>query len=401
MRHDRNNIHMHPLSIYIHWPFCKSKCPYCDFNSHVRDRVEHARWRAALLKELASYAALLPDREVVSIFFGGGTPSLMEAETVAALIEAAGRHWPMSENTEITLEANPTSVEAAKLIAFRDAGVNRASLGVQALDAAALAFLGRQHNVGEALEAVALAREIFPRMSFDLIYARPGQSLKAWEDELTKALTYAKGHMSLYQLTIEENTAFHAAYKKGELPMLGDDEAAEMYALTAAIMQAHNMPAYEISNYAAPGQESRHNLAYWRGDDYIGIGPGAHGRYLLYGGNASPSAYPRSYLSTENIKSPERWLDRVEAEGRGLQAETAIDATERKRELVMMGLRLTTGINFADWQTRTGLDVREAINHEAAQLLVKQGFVVMDERRLGITPQGALLLNSVIGRLLD
>ncbi len=386
----RNYIHMRPLSIYIHWPFCKSKCPYCDFNSHVRDKVEHTRWREALLKELAFYAALLPEREVVSIFFGGGTPSLMEVETVEALISAARRHWPFSSKVEITLEANPTSVEAAKLKAFRQAGVNRASLGVQAMNAADLTFLGRQHNTQEAMEAVALARDIFPRMSFDLIYARPHQSLAAWEKELTEALRYTKGHMSLYQLTIEENTAFHASFARGELPVLDDDTAADMYALTASIMEAYGMPAYEISNYAATGEESLHNLAYWRGDDYIGVGPGAHGRY----------ANAVTFKSTENIKSPERWLDKVEAEGRALQAENAIEPGHRLQELVMMGLRLTSGINYADWHLRTGLDIRPAINNAALQQLVKQGLMAADADSIRVTSQGALVLNSIIKQVL-
>ncbi len=411
----------HPLSIYIHWPFCKSKCPYCDFNSHVRDRVEHTQWRDALLKELAFYAALLPEREVVSIFFGGGTPSLMEADTVAALIRAAGGHWPFAPNVEITLEANPTSVEAAKLKAFREAGVNRASLGVQALNADDLKFLGRQHNTQEAMEAVALARDIFPRMSFDLIYARPGQSLAAWEAELTGALRYAKGHMSLYQLTIEENTAFHAAFTKGELPVLDDDTAADMYALTAAIMQAHGLCAYEISNYASPGQESLHNLAYWKGDDYIGIGPGAHGRYredarvragVLHDNPAGAHSFsdgarsanggsvPPMTKSTENIKSPERWLERMQAGGRALQAENSIPPAERLQELVMMGLRLSTGINYEDWQRRTGLDIRKAINNAALQQLMRQGLLVTDAHHIRITPAGALVLNSITARLL-
>jgi oxygen-independent coproporphyrinogen-3 oxidase len=406
---------LRPLSIYIHWPFCKSKCPYCDFNSHVRDSVEHGRWRAALLKELAYYAALLPQREVVNIFFGGGTPSLMEAETVKALIDVVAKHWPVAGNIEITLEANPTSVEAAKLREFRAAGVNRVSLGVQALNAQDLTFLGRQHSAGEALEAVALAHEIFPRMSFDLIYARPTQTLKSWEAELTQAVKLTKGHMSLYQLTIEENTAFHAAQKRGELPTLDDDAAADMYALTASIMEAHNMPAYEISNYANPGQESLHNLTYWRGDDYIGVGPGAHGR-ALFGGHAAPayaprslpcevvvknsSAYPRTFLSTENIKSPERWLEKVEAEGNGLNVQTQITDDERRRELIMMGLRLTSGIDYADWQFRTGLDVRAAINSDALQQLVQQGFLTGDDARMRVTPVGALILNTITGKLL-
>lgn len=411
-----------PLSIYIHWPFCKSKCPYCDFNSHVRDAVEHVRWRDGLLRELASYAAHLPGREVVSIFFGGGTPSLMEADTVAALIEAVARHWPLNPQAEITLEANPTSVEAGKFSAFRNAGVNRVSVGVQSLRKEALRFLGRQHSADEARQALQLARDIFPRMTFDLIYARPDQSLVAWEDELREALELARGHLSLYQLTIEENTAFHAAQKRGELPTLDEDTAADMYGMTANIMHDHGMPAYEISNYAAPGQESRHNLTYWRGDDYIGIGPGAHGRYQSYNvpvaGSVLPPCVPGAapssereplsssrgaesvFVATENIKSPERWLDRVEALGTGLQAVTPIEPRERMRELVMMGLRLSTGIDYADWQRRTGLDVRAVMDDGVVRRLCVEGLLQADAAQMRVTPQGALVLNSMMGALL-
>jgi oxygen-independent coproporphyrinogen-3 oxidase len=406
-----------PLSIYIHWPFCKSKCPYCDFNSHVREGVDHARWRAALLRELEHYASLLEGRQVASIFFGGGTPSLMEPETVAALIEAVKCHWPQHAGMEITLEANPTSVEAAKFKALRAAGVNRVSLGVQSLLPQSLAFLGRQHSADEALAAVALARECFPRMSFDLIYALPGQSLAAWETELRAALAHAADHLSLYQLTIEENTAFHHSYHQGAFALPEDTLAADMYILTQTIMEAHGMPAYEVSNHARPGQESRHNLAYWKSDDYIGIGPGAHGRYAIY--NASGSGLlasamkPGSRLSqstdcaimpvriaTETLKSPERWLEKVEQSGSGISVETLLSPREQFEEAVMMGLRLSGGIEYADWQVRTGMGLREVLPQSQVDRLRSQGMLVADEQHITVTPQGRLLLNTITKALL-
>lgn len=386
-----------PLSIYIHWPFCKSKCPYCDFNSHVRDGVDQDRWRQALLKELAAYIALLPPRRVVSIFFGGGTPSLMEPATAGALLDSAAALWPHDANVEITLEANPTSVERTAFAALRTAGVNRVSLGVQSLYAEPLKFLGRQHSADDAKEAIALAQKLFPRMSFDLIYARPGQSLAAWEAELNEALALARGHLSLYQLTIEENTAFFAAHKRGEFVMPEEELAASMYELTAAALAKHNMHAYEISNYARAGDESHHNLAYWRGDDYIGIGPGAHGRWR----NAENGAW----IATENIKSPERWLDAVERAkpentGRGVQSEIVVTPQERTHELLMMGLRLTSGIDYADWQQRTGYNLRTSINRNNLAWMMQEGLLIADDQRLRTTARGALILNSITCKLL-
>jgi len=407
-----------PLSIYIHWPFCKAKCPYCDFNSHVREGVDHARWRAALLKELSQYAQKLPGREVVSIFFGGGTPSLMEAGTAGALIDAVSGHWSMAKDAEITLEANPTSIEAGHFREFRGAGVNRASVGIQALNMADLKFLGRQHSVSEALAALEVARATFPRFTFDLIYARPGQSLAAWEAELHQALAFADGHLSLYQLTIEENTAFHTAYRKGAFVMPEDGLAADMYSLTQELMEARGLPAYEISNHARAGQESRHNLAYWRTDDYIGIGPGAHGRYSLYNDAGEHSSPPLASASspskgvvasllhddtqgrrfaTETIKSPERWLEKVEQGGTGLIAETALTERERLEEAVMMGLRLKGGIDYADWRRRTGLEVRGALR---IGTLARDGFVMADDAHIEVTPKGRLLLNRITAELL-
>lgn len=413
-----------PLSVYIHWPFCKSKCPYCDFNSHVRNSVDNERWQNALLRELAYYAAKLPDRQVASIFFGGGTPSLMPAETVAALIEKVTNLWTVSGDIEITLEANPTSIEVKKFRDFRKSGVNRVSIGVQSLEPEDLKFLGREHNVQEALGALLMAADIFPRMSFDMIYARPGQTLAAWEAELSQALGYAKDHLSLYQLTIEENTAFHHAYHKGGFTMPEDGLAADMYMLTQDIMEAHGLPAYEISNHAWAGQESRHNLAYWKSHDYIGIGPGAHGRFCgglqqncvdTWGSEAttplseglgvseegelcSPPYNKR--FSTENIKSPERWLEKVEHSDNGLTAEVPISEKESLEEAVMMGLRLSTGIDYDAWQKQMGMDLRNVMQQSAIDKLCGQSMVMADENHIKVTKQGRLLLNMITKELL-
>ncbi|HEY9537310.1 MAG TPA: radical SAM family heme chaperone HemW, partial [Kiloniellaceae bacterium] len=266
------------FGVYLHWPFCRSKCPYCDFNSHVRESIDQARWRAALLSDLEHAAAKSGPRRVSSVFFGGGTPSLMPAETVAAALEKIAALWGLPAGTEVTLEANPTSAEAARFAAFARAGVNRLSLGVQALDDAALKFLGRQHSAAEALAALGLARSAFPRISFDLIYARPGQGTRSWRDELAEALALQPEHISLYQLTIEEGTAFHGAWRRGELVLPEQEAAATLYEATALHLAEAGLPAYEISNHARPGGECRHNLTYWRYGDYVGIGPGAHGR---------------------------------------------------------------------------------------------------------------------------
>src|SRR5437764_4012364 len=291
-----------PLAIYIHWPFCRSKCPYCDFNSHVRDSIDADRWTRALLRDLDRQAELAPEREVVSIFFGGGTPSLMPPATVAALIERVKRHWPTAPDLEITLEANPNSAEAERFAGFAAAGVSRLSLGVQAFDPAALQFLGRRHDRAEALAAIARARDHFPRYSFDLIYARPGQSVAAWEDELGEALALAGTHLSLYQLTIEPGTAFGNRAERGESLAADEDTAATLFEVTQQRLAEAGMPAYEISNHARPGAECRHNLAYWRYEDYLGIGPGAHGRATRGGGK----------IATQQRRVPEAWLAAVE-----------------------------------------------------------------------------------------
>jgi putative oxygen-independent coproporphyrinogen III oxidase len=376
-----------PLALYIHWPFCLSKCPYCDFNSHVSASVDHARWRAALRRELRHYADQTQGRPLTSIFFGGGTPSLMEAATVAALIEDAGQFWPTTPDIEITLEANPTSVEAQKFIDFRAAGVNRVSLGIQSLRAADLAFLGRQHNVAEARTAITLARTHFPRFSFDLIYARPGQTLEMWDAELGEALSEGPSHLSLYQLTIEQGTAFAA---KG-VPAAEENLAADLYEATDARMQAAGLPAYEISNYARPGHESRHNLTYWHYGDYIGIGPGAHGRLTLGGTKHASGAH----------RSPTHWLEEVEKTGCGAPAPDPLDPDTVRREALMMGLRLTDGISNDHWQALTGQSLPDSLSSPTLTRLIEGGFLAQTPQTLKATPQGRLCLNGVLAKLLD
>lgn len=376
-----------PLAVYVHWPFCKKKCPYCDFNSHVRDGVDHAAWKNALLRELRYWHARCPDHTVSSIFFGGGTPSLMEPETAAAIIAEVKALWPTAPDLEITLEANPTSVEAEKFAVLAQAGVNRLSLGVQSLKAEALSFLGREHSVQEARDAMALAAQHFARYSFDLIYALPGQSLKDWEAELREAIALSRGHLSLYQLTIEPGTAFHHAYhvaKKFALPE--DDLAADLYALTQRITEEAGMPAYEISNHAAPGHESRHNLAYWRSWAYLGIGPGAHGRVDL--GDARHA--------TRNIKSPERWLELTQRQGHGLEEETALTAQEAMEERVLMGLRLCReGVDLDALPAAQGDALRtRAAPYVAQQLLRFEG------AHLCVTASGRAVLNALTAALL-
>lgn len=378
-----------PLSLYIHWPFCLSKCPYCDFNSHVREQVEQLAWRAALRKELGYFAARTPDRELVSIFFGGGTPSLMEAGTVAALIDDASKHWRMAEKIEITLEANPTSVEASRLKEFQGAGVNRISMGIQALNDSDLAFLGRKHSVKEALAAFAYAQELFSRTSFDLIYARPQQSVAAWEKELHEALAYAGNHLSLYQLTIEPGTAFYYAYQRGEFALPEENVAAEMFEVTQQIMLEAGLPAYEVSNHASAEHECRHNLAYWRYDDYVGIGPGAHGRFVEGG--------IRYAVCTH--KSPERWLEQVEKAGHGTAEKTAITPEEAAEELLLMGLRLKEGVKLATLEEKTGIQRSSVLSPAAIGELTANGLLEYDAVHIRATPRGMLVLNQVIERL--
>ena len=378
------------FGVYVHWPFCLSKCLYCDFNSHVRGSVDQSRWRAALLTEIDHYADQLAGRRVDSIFFGGGTPSLMPPETVAGVIDRIAARWPLADGVEITLEANPTSVEAARFAAVTAAGVNRISLGVQGLDATALRFLGRQHGVDEALAALELARRHADRVSFDLIYARPGQNLADWQAELGRALTLADGHLSLYQLTIEEGTAFHLAVARGVLTMPDDETCAELFEATQAMCAAAGLPAYEVSNHAAPGQECRHNLIYWRGGEYAGIGPGAHGR-IRRGGD---------WRATAQARRPEDWLSTVERAGHATETDTAIDADTRAEERLMMGLRLADGVDLARFAADVGRELRDWVGTRNLQTLLEDGYLALDERRLSATPKGRQVLNAVLTRLL-
>jgi oxygen-independent coproporphyrinogen-3 oxidase len=379
------------FGVYIHWPFCLAKCPYCDFNSHVRDSIDDARWRAALLRELEHYAAETSDRRVTSIFFGGGTPSLMAPATVAALLDAIGRLWRLDPAAEITLEANPTSAEAARFAGFGAAGVNRLSIGVQALDDQALGFLGRQHDAAEALAAVALARRHFPRFSFDLIYARPEQSAAAWREELRRALDEGPEHLSLYQLTIEPGTRFHAAQRRGELAVPAEDQAAELFQATQETMGAAGLPAYEISNHAATGAESRHNLTYWRYGDYLGIGPGAHGRLTLQGAK----------FATRQHRAPEAWLAAVEARGHATRIRAGIGREERLAELAMMGLRLTEGIARDSFRRELAAEPEALFDRQRLDALRREGYLELDAAGLRATAAGRQRLDTLLGYLLS
>ncbi|WP_342667216.1 radical SAM family heme chaperone HemW [Kiloniella spongiae] len=388
------------FGIYIHWPFCLKKCPYCDFNSHVREEVSQKRWRTALLQELDHYAELLKTsggegRIVSSVFFGGGTPSLMAPETAKVLIQRIRKHWPSHNDLEITLEANPTSVESDKFAAFAQAGINRVSLGIQSLNDQDLRFLGREHSAAEALKAIDVARQNFERFSFDLIYARPTQNKQSWKDELEQALAEGTRHLSLYQLTIEENTPFHGARRRGELKELNPDTAAELYDITNDVMAQHGMPNYEISNYANPGEESRHNLTYWRYGDYIGIGPGAHGRLTL-----ADNTLLGSKIATRQHRAPEIWLSTVEQAGHATRTHSSISDTERFEEMLMMGLRLSDGIKLKDIQNETGLNLSDFIQLTKVEQLEQEGLLSLDKRRIRATDEGRTRLNSVLSYLL-
>jgi oxygen-independent coproporphyrinogen-3 oxidase len=380
---------LEPLALYIHWPFCLAKCPYCDFNSHVRDDIPQARFREALRRELAWEAARLGRRSLGSVFFGGGTPSLMAPATVAALLDDATRLFDPVADLEVTLEANPTSVEAARLAEFRAAGVNRVSLGVQALDDLALRRLGRQHDAAAAIAALETARRLFPRLSFDLIYARPGQDLAAWRAELRQALDLAADHLSLYQLTIEPGTGFEAAARRGELVLPDPDAAAALYQATGEEAARFGLLPYEVSNYARPGAESRHNLAYWRYSDYAGIGPGAHGRVSL----------DHRLLATRRHRAPEPWASLVEAQGHGTTQETPVAPTERAREMLLMGLRLSEGIDPTRFAARTGIALADAVDPTILQAALEEGYLAWDDGRLCPLPEGRLRLDALLGAL--
>ena len=374
-----------PLALYIHWPFCVSKCPYCDFNSHVRQTIDEPAWAKALLADMAHEAALLPGRRLGSIFFGGGTPSLMPPSTVAALIAAAEVHWGFAPDIEITLEANPSSVEASRFADLAAAGVNRVSLGLQALDDETLGFLGRAHSVDEALAALDVAQRHFARVNFDLIYARPGQTLDSWDAELTRALGFGTSHLSLYQLTIEPGTRFATLAAQGTLLPVDPDHGADLFELTRTRTVAAGLPPYEISNHARPGQESRHNLTYWRYGDYAGIGPGAHGR--------------RQTLATLRHKKPENWMSAVTRNGHGLVEETALTPAERAREALVMGLRLGEGVDLSRITQRSGAALEALIDERATTQLVTLGLIRRDGLRLLVTDQGMPLLDRVLAEI--
>jgi oxygen-independent coproporphyrinogen-3 oxidase len=380
---------MEPLALYIHWPFCLAKCPYCDFNSHVRDRIDQARFAAALRTELAWEAARLGRRPLGSIFFGGGTPSLMAPAGVAALIADARRLFDPADDIEITLEANPTSVEAGLLQEFRDAGVNRISIGVQSLEPEVLRFLGRQHSVAQAVAALEIARRLYARISFDLIYARPGQALAAWRAELRRALDLAADHLSLYQLTIEPGTAFEALHRRGEIVLPEGDEAAALYDATAEEAARFGLLPYEVSNYAQPGSESRHNLAYWRYRDYAGIGPGAHGRVSVGG----------ALLATRRHRAPEAWAERVERDGHGTTSEEAVSTTDRAREMLLMGLRLSEGIDADRFAARTGIVLDDALDPATLRQALEAGYLRRDHGHLCATAEGRKRLDALLAAL--
>lgn len=373
------------LALYIHWPFCVSKCPYCDFNSHVRDSIDHAAWQSALLADMAHEAALTPGRRLSSIFFGGGTPSLMPPSIAAALIAAAQRHWTFAPDIEITLEANPSSVEAARFADLAAAGVNRVSLGLQALDDTALRFLGRAHDVAEGLDALDTAQQVFDRVTFDLIYARPGQSEVEWQAELARALAFGTGHLSLYQLTIEPGTRFESMVRKGDFPAPDPDHGATLYELTQAMTEAAGLPAYEISNHARPGQESRHNLTYWRYGDYVGIGPGAHGR--------------RNGIATQRHKKPENWMAAVDRNTHGLKSEDNLSPEDRATEALLMGLRLREGVDLERIAAMSGVAREAMVDTNAVSHLSVLGLVQAEGQRLTVLPPGMLLLDAILPQI--
>ena len=375
------------FGVYVHWPFCLSKCPYCDFNSHVRHAaIDETRYVRAFAAEIAATAQRTPGRTVSTIFFGGGTPSLMQPSTVGAILDEIGRHWTVAPDVEVTLEANPTSVEATRFRGYRAAGVNRVSLGVQSLNDASLKELGRLHTAQEALDAVAIARSIFDRYSFDLIYARPWQTPAEWSAELKQAISEAAEHLSLYQLTIEPDTPFFALRKSGKLVPPDDDTARELYDVTQDVCAAAGLPAYEISNHARPGAECRHNLVYWRGHEYAGIGPGAHGRLNI--GDVR--------IATETERRPELWLMRVESLGHGLTINEPLTPSEQADEYLLMGLRLAEGIDLARYTALSGRD----LDQKRILALHEQGAVeTMPSGRLRVTLSGFPVLDAVVADL--
>ena len=377
-----------PLALYVHWPWCLSKCPYCDFNSRPADPADlpESAYRDAIIAELNHYACQTNGRILSSIYFGGGTPSLMDPPTTAHIIETASRLWGMHCDCEITLEANPTSVETAKLRGFREAGINRVSVGVQALNDADLQALGREHSALQALRAVDIAGAIFNHFTFDLIYARPGQGMSEWEDELTRALAMGSEHLSLYQLTVEPGTEF---FRHG-VAEADEDLGVALFHLTQELTQDAGLPAYEISNHARPGAHSRHNLTYWTGGDYVGVGPGAHGRIRAQGATSA----------THQIHDPARWLAQVKERGHGAAKVRPLSAAERAAELLLTGLRLPQGVARARFKEQSGLDIAQALDPQGLEMLMDAGLVGLDDSKLFVTPEGRLTLNAILERLL-
>jgi len=385
-----------PAAIYVHWPFCLKKCPYCDFNSHVRETVSHSHWREALVREIETLARHYPNLTAKSIFFGGGTPSLMEPETVAIVISTIKKHWVAEDaapagDIEITLEANPSSVEAGRFRAYKDAGVNRLSVGIQSLKDDVLKFLGRLHSAEEALKALRIAQDIFNRVSFDLIYALPDQTINDWRAELKEALSFGTTHMSLYQLTIEEGTAFYHQFHRGKFKLPDENLATSLFEETQLLTDQAGLPAYETSNHSVSGMESAHNLAYWQGNYYVGIGPGAHGRL--------PGTAHGTAAAQAHIKRPEDWLAAVKSNGVGLDTLENIGAEERAIEAIMTGLRLRDGIDLDNWRALFAQSDKALINQEEAAVLINSGHLEYSERKLKLTPKGAPLLNFIIGKL--
>ena len=379
------------LAIYVHWPYCLAKCPYCDFNSHVRKKSDEENMRRALLSEIDYYADKIGNRNITSIFFGGGTPSLMSGKTLGALLDKLDRHFSFSSGIEISLEANPTSVEAAKFEDFAAAGVNRLSLGIQALNDKDLKALGREHSVEEAMGAIALAQKYFSRSSFDLIYARMGQNLSDWEGELKQALNMAvAGHLSLYQLTIEPDTAFYNAHRRGKLILPDEELSAEIYDLTNDICADAGLPSYEVSNYAKAGEESRHNLTYWQYGDYLGIGAGAHSRMTYEG---------QTYASSQ-FKKPEKYIMAVDSQSHASEFHDLLDAQMMAEEMIMMSLRLRRGLSYKDFKSRIGQNLENFINKEVLEALEKDGYLIQSSQSLKLSEKGVPLLNHILGKIL-
>jgi putative oxygen-independent coproporphyrinogen III oxidase len=382
---------MTSFGLYIHWPFCVSKCPYCDFNSHVRKAIDEQLWQEALLTELKHVSQQTQGRRLTSIFFGGGTPSLMPAKTVEKLIAAAATYWTPASDLEITLEANPNSVDLKKFQDFKQAGVNRLSMGIQSLREKDLAFLGRSHGRAEALQALKVAQKIFDSYSFDLIYARPTQTIDEWEDELQEALSYARGHLSLYQLTIEPGTAFYTAYTRGDWQLPSEDVSLALYETTADLLSQKGFEAYEVSNYAQPGFACRHNLTYWRYEDFAAIGPGAHGRLTL----------ENKRYATKCLRAPETWLQAIHQSGHGVETIEELSSHDQLVELILMGLRLKEGIALSRFEEVSGNAFQKTLDQEKVALLQEQNLLNVTDSHLKATFKGTLVLNYLVGKITE